>query len=91
MLGIFLLGMLTKRATSRSALAGAGTGLVIVFGVSSLTQVSWLWYGFVGCCSTFLVGCLSGTSNQKRDIHSAEAPQKGGISFLDETKTLRGK
>jgi SSS family transporter len=65
-LGIFLLGMLTRRATAGSALAGAGIGLATVFTLSSLTQVSWLWYGCVGCCSTFLSGGLLGGSRRRQ-------------------------
>jgi SSS family transporter len=70
MLGVFLLGMLTKRATSRSALAGAGLGLATVFAISSLTQVSWLWYGFIGCSATFLYGFTFAGSGPGRPSRS---------------------
>ena len=56
MLGIFLLGVLTKRATSRGALLGALLGLGSLLLVIGLTSVAWTWYVAIGTCVTFVGG-----------------------------------
>jgi len=56
MLGIFLLGVLTKRTSGTAAAAGALAGLAVLFGVMGLTSVAWTWYVAIGACVTFLVG-----------------------------------
>lgn len=53
MLGIFLLGVLTKRTTSRGALFGALLGLATLLGVMGFTSVAWTWYVAIGTCVTF--------------------------------------
>jgi len=64
MLGIFLLGVLTRRATSRGALTGAVLGLaVLVFIVvgNSLgfVQIAWTWYVVIGTLATFSCGWIA--------------------------------
>lgn len=56
MLGIFLLGVLTKRATAGGALTGAVLGLVTVLGVMGFTSIAWTWYVAIGTCVTFATG-----------------------------------
>ena len=61
MLGIFLLGVLTKRATGLGALVGALLGLatligVVGFKVAGFTSVAWTWYVALGTCVTFVTG-----------------------------------
>ena len=56
MLGIFLLGVLTKRTSGIAAAVGAGAGLAVLFGVIGLTSVAWTWYVAIGACVTFAVG-----------------------------------
>jgi SSS family solute:Na+ symporter len=65
-LGVFLLGILTKRANG----TGAITGLVIGFVINAifwiyLPSVAWPWWNMIGCLICFSVGMLvsySGTS-----------------------------
>lgn len=57
-LAIFLLGMLTRRVDGSATLAGAAVGFAAVLAVSLGTPVSWLWYGFIGCFTTFLAALL---------------------------------
>lgn len=59
-LGVFLLGIFTKRATGPSSLAGAALGLIVVITLSSTTSVSWLWYGVSGCSTTVVAGWILG-------------------------------
>ena len=56
MLGIFLLGVLTKRTSGIAAAVGAGAGLAVLFGVMGLTSVAWTWYVAIGATVTFVVG-----------------------------------
>lgn len=59
MLGIFLLGVLTKRANSRGALAGALLALVTLGMVIGFTSIAWTWYVAIGTITTFAVGLLA--------------------------------
>ena len=59
LLGLFLLGMLVKRATAWGAVVGWFAGVVAVIPVCFFSGTSWLWYGVVGCGVTFLVGWLA--------------------------------
>lgn len=56
MLGIFLLGVLTKRATGLGAAIGAFAGLMALLAVMGLTSIAWTWYAAIGTCVTFIVG-----------------------------------
>jgi solute:Na+ symporter, SSS family len=59
MLGIFLLGTLTKRTRSSSALIGALCGLIGLLLMVTLTSVAWTWYVAIGTTITFAVGWLA--------------------------------
>jgi len=56
MLGIFLLGVLTKRATSVATALGAVVGLATLGAVVGLTSIAWTWYVAIGTAVTFAVG-----------------------------------
>jgi len=58
MLGVFALAIGTKRATGRGAFWGMLCGLASVAVVSSLTEISFLWYNVVGCVVVVAVGML---------------------------------
>ena len=67
MLGIFLLGILTKRANSRGALTGAVFGLtvlifIVVGKALGLFHIAWTWYVVIGTLVTFFVGWLASKS-----------------------------
>ncbi len=64
-LGIFLLGILSKSAGERSGLAGMATGLAVMLGVKFLAVddagvplVAWTWYVLIGTATTLLTGLL---------------------------------
>jgi len=64
MLGIFLLGTLTKRATGRSVLVGAILSLatltlVVIGNALKLFSIALTWYVALGTCVTFGVGWAS--------------------------------
>ncbi len=58
LLGVFLLGVLTRRANQR----GAMVGMVFGFGVEVYlwlgTRVPWTWWVMIGTCVTFAIGYL---------------------------------
>jgi Na+/proline symporter len=54
-LGLFFLGVLTKRVTSRSALIGLVGGLGTLTAVWYATRVAWPWYSVVGAAATVAV------------------------------------
>ncbi|MBN1911963.1 MAG: sodium/solute symporter [Pirellulales bacterium] len=66
LLGIFLLGILSRRATSLGALVGAGVGLGVALAVTApyyffelpkdSPRLSFLWINIVGCLATVAVG-----------------------------------
>jgi len=57
-LGLFLLGRLTKRAGQRGALAGVVAGIAFMLFVWLRLNVSWQWYVLWGSSVTFGVGVL---------------------------------
>lgn len=57
-LGIFLLGMLSRRAGERAALAGMIAGLAVMMGVKFLTPIAWTWFVLIGTSVTVLTGLL---------------------------------
>ncbi len=59
MLGIFLLGVLTKRADGRGALTGALVALGVMAYVVGFTTIAWTWYVAIGTVVTFTVGSLA--------------------------------
>ena len=62
-LGLFLLGTLTKRVGQRGALAGVVAGIVFMLFVWLRLDVSWQWYVLAGSAVTFGVGVsIPGTS-----------------------------
>tara|TARA_B100000949_G_C13897942_1_gene291505 strand:- start:55 stop:498 length:444 start_codon:yes stop_codon:yes gene_type:complete len=56
LLGVFLLGLLTVRATAIGSLVGALVGFALVASIVTWTSVSFLWYAPIGCVVTFLLG-----------------------------------
>ena len=56
MLGIFLLGILTRRANGRGALIGALLGLTTLGIVAGYTSLAWTWYVTLGTVVTFTAG-----------------------------------
>ena len=56
LLGVFLLGVLTKRPGQNAAIAGTIAGLGTVLYLNFYTPVAWSWYVLIGTCVTFGVG-----------------------------------
>jgi SSS family transporter len=56
LLGLFLLGTLDRRATSRGALCGMIAGLCAILAVYFCTKIAFTWYVLMGALTTFLIG-----------------------------------
>ena len=58
LLGVFLLGSLTRRAVEAGAMAGMLAGLAVTLYVKFFTPIAWTWYVLIGSAVTFAVGWL---------------------------------
>jgi SSS family transporter len=59
LLGVFLLGLLTKRVGENGAIAGMVAGLLVMFFVKVYTPIAWTWYVFIGTTVTISVGYVA--------------------------------
>jgi len=59
LLGVFLLGILTRRPGEGAAIAGVVAGLATILAVHFYTPIAWTWYVLIGTLSTFGVGLLA--------------------------------
>jgi len=56
LLGVFLLGILTRRASEQGAMMGMAFGFALNLYLWLFTTVAFTWYVVLGCLTTFLVG-----------------------------------
>jgi SSS family solute:Na+ symporter len=65
LLGVFMLAILTKRATARGAFWGLITGMIVVLIVAFTTPIAFLWHNPIGAIVVFVVGlAISRTNGQ---------------------------
>jgi solute:Na+ symporter, SSS family len=65
LLGVFLLGVLTRRANQRGAMAGMLFGFVTELYLWLFTHVPWTWWVVIGTCVTFAVGYVASFAAEK--------------------------
>jgi SSS family transporter len=58
LLGVFLLGILTRRPRETAAMSGVVVGLATVLAIHFYTPIAWTWYVLIGTCITFGTGLL---------------------------------
>ncbi len=58
LVGLFLLGMLNRRAGTKGAFVGFVLGFLAVLATAGLTGVSFMWYSAIGGIVTFITGSL---------------------------------
>ena len=58
LLGVFLLGLLTRRAGQTAALCAMPVGLAVMLYVRFATSIAFTWYVVIGTAATFLTGVL---------------------------------
>jgi Na+/proline symporter len=56
MVGVFLLGVLTRRANEKGSMIGMAAGLASMFAVWWLSTIAFTWYVLIGTVITFGVG-----------------------------------
>jgi Na+/proline symporter len=56
LLGVFLLGVLTRRASERGAMVGMLCGFLLNLYLWRFTRLPFTWYVAVGCMATFAIG-----------------------------------
>jgi solute:Na+ symporter, SSS family len=66
LLGVFLLGVLTKRATQTGTIFGMLCGLALNIYLWSETRVAWTWYVTLGATITFVTGYVASLLFQPR-------------------------
>jgi solute:Na+ symporter, SSS family len=66
MLGVFMLGVLTRRATQYGAMAGMLCGFAIEVYLWQLTRVPWTWWVMIGTVVTFVVGYAASSFSRAR-------------------------
>jgi SSS family solute:Na+ symporter len=59
LLGVFLLGVLTRRPDERAAIAGVIAGAIVMLFVKFGTKIPFTWWVMIGSISTFGVGWLT--------------------------------
>ncbi|MFB3915654.1 MAG: sodium:solute symporter [Terriglobales bacterium] len=59
LLGVFLLGVLTRRANEGGAMIGMAFGFALEVFIWRGTRIPWTWYVSIGAAATFLVGYVS--------------------------------
>jgi solute:Na+ symporter, SSS family len=58
LLGVFLLGLLTKRVGEIAAMIAMCTGLALMLFVKFETSIAWTWYVVIGTAGTFATGLI---------------------------------
>ncbi|MFB3776434.1 MAG: sodium:solute symporter [Bryobacteraceae bacterium] len=71
LLGVFLLGVLTRRVKENAAIAGMILGLAAMAAVKFRTSVAWTWYVLIGTLVTFLAG-LAASQVQRESKNGLE-------------------
>jgi SSS family solute:Na+ symporter len=58
LLGVFLLGLLTRRVQEKSAMVAMAAGLLLMIAIKQWTHIAFTWYVLIGTAATFLTGCV---------------------------------
>lgn len=69
LLGVFLLGILTRRATQSGTIVGMLAGLGLNIYLWAATPIAWTWYVTFGAGTTFVVGYLASLIARDRETH----------------------
>jgi SSS family transporter len=72
LLGVFLLGLLTRRASQTGAIIGMLCGLAVNVYIWGWTHIAWTWYVTIGASVTFAVGYLASLALQEQPSRTAE-------------------
>jgi solute:Na+ symporter, SSS family len=59
LLGVFLLGLLTRRVGENAAIWAMCAGLVLMLYIRFATPIAWTWYVVIGASATFFTGIVA--------------------------------
>jgi Na+/proline symporter len=65
LLGVFLLGVLTKKPREGAAMAGVAAGLAAILYVWLATPIAFTWYVLIGTTVTFTAGMAASTFERR--------------------------
>jgi SSS family transporter len=78
LLGVFALGMFTRSAHQRGALAGMIFGIVALGWVKFQTGVAWPWFAVIGSAATFAFGYVSSLLIPPSPLNGEQAREELG-------------
>ncbi|QEC52384.1 SSS family transporter [Anseongella ginsenosidimutans] len=73
LVGLFLLGMLSRKATPGGAMAGFIAGFVVILPVAAFTDVAYMWYSAITAICTYVVGLLVSRLSGTKPLPGQEA------------------
>ena len=73
LLGVFLLGLLTRRAKQNGAIVGMLFGLAVNIYIWRWTHIAWTWYVTIGATTTFCIGYLASLATPDSEPAQSEA------------------
>jgi SSS family solute:Na+ symporter len=59
LLGVFLLGLLTRRVGEKAAMCAMSVGLALMLYIKFATPIAWTWYVLIGTSVTFATGLVA--------------------------------
>ncbi|HML16867.1 MAG TPA: sodium:solute symporter [Bryobacteraceae bacterium] len=59
LLGVFLLGLVTRRVGENAAMIAMTAGLLLMLYIKFETPIAWTWYVLIGASATFLTGIVA--------------------------------
>ncbi|MEW5978476.1 MAG: sodium/solute symporter [Acidobacteriota bacterium] len=81
-LGVFLLGMTTRRVGGQAAFAGLLSSLLTILALAVLQPDLWIWFGAIGCLTAMAVGYSAsrlGLDREKQKALRAAALFRDGL------------
>jgi Na+/proline symporter len=72
LLGVFLLGFLTKRGNDGGNTIAMGVSISAVLFIEFYTDTAWIWYVMIGTAVTFSVGYLFPARKRNEAVSSQE-------------------
>ena len=80
LLGVFLLGILTRKPGESSAIAGVIAGAAVMLTVKFATTIPFTWWVLIGSLTTFCTGCAWSLIVQERDSRMNELKRDLGLA-----------
>lgn len=75
LLGVFLLGMLTKRVGENAAMTGMMASMIVMYLIKRETTIAWTWYVMIGTAVTFSIGWIASLVVRERPPALREGAQ----------------